>query len=114
DPRYKRINRLSAHDELRLVALAQVGDTFSRQRLTVHYLPLLLSIARHYRYRGLSLSELVNEGVFGLVHAIGRFDPGRKLRFGTYAKWWVRDALDQAVATQGRLARLPSHVLRAM
>jgi len=114
EPRYRTIKRLSAQEELRFVVLAKVGDRFARQKLTVHYLPLLLAVARRYRHQGLSLSELVNEGTFGLVRAIERFDLARKLRFGTYAKWWMRDAIEQALANQGRLVRLPTHVMRAL
>jgi len=114
EPRYRTIKRLSAQEELRFVVLAKAGDRFARQKLTVHYLPLLLAVARRYRHQGLSLSELVNEGTFGLVRAIERFDLARKLRFGTYAKWWMRDAIEQALANQGRLVRLPTHVMRAL
>jgi RNA polymerase nonessential primary-like sigma factor len=113
DPRYRGIARLGRQDELRLIALAKAGDAFARQKLTVHYLPLLYSVARRYRGLGLGISELVNEGIFGLVRAIERFEVVRDLRFGTYAKWWMRDAMEHALATQSRLVRLPVNVLRA-
>jgi RNA polymerase nonessential primary-like sigma factor len=113
DPRYRGIEPLQWQDELRYVVLAKAGDVFARQKLTVHYLPLLHSVARRYRNRGLATSELVNEGIFGLARAIQRFQPARHLRFGTYAKWWMRHAMEHALATQGRLVRLPVNVLRA-
>jgi RNA polymerase nonessential primary-like sigma factor len=113
DPRYRGIERLGQQDELRFVALSKAGDSFARQKLTLHYLPLLRSVALLYRGHGLSTSELVNEGTFGLSRAIDRFDVGRHLRFGTYAKWWIRDAIERALATQGRLVRLPVNVLRS-
>jgi RNA polymerase nonessential primary-like sigma factor len=112
DPRYRGVARLGRQDELRLIALAKAGDAFARQKLTVHYLPLLYSVARRFRGLGLGISELVNEGIFGLVHAIERFEVARDLRFGTYAKWWMRDAMEHAIATQSRLVRLPVNVLR--
>lgn len=112
DPKYRNINRLTEHDELRFVALAKVGDRFATEKLILHHLPLLKMVARRYAEKDLSLSEMVNEGVFGLVKAIDRFDSERKVRFGTYAKWWIRDAIEQALLRQGRLIRLPGHVVR--
>jgi len=114
DPKYRTIRRLGGQEELRYVALAKVGDGFAQQKLIVHHLPLLKLVARRYAGRGLALSELVNEGMFGLVRAIDRFDLARELRFGTYAKWWIRDAMEQALLKQGRLIRLPGHVVRSM
>lgn len=114
DPRYRTIRRLSEQEELRFVALAKVGDRFAQQKLVVHHLPLLKMVARRYASKGLALSELVNEGTFGLVRAIERFDIGRELRFGTYAKWWIRDAMEQALLKQSRMIRLPGHVVRGM
>jgi len=112
DPKYKNISRLSEQDELRFVVLAKVGDCFAMQKLILHHLPLLKMVARRYSEKGLGLSELVNEGMFGLVKAIGRFDCERKVRFGTYAKWWIRDAIEQALLRQSRLIRLPGQVVR--
>ncbi len=77
DPRYRGIERLGPQDEMRFVALSKAGDSFARQKLTLHYLPLLRSVALLYRGHGLSTSELVNEGTFGLSRAIDRFDFGR-------------------------------------
>lgn len=114
DPKYRTIRRLNEQEELRYVALAKVGDRFAQQKLVVHHLPLLKLVARRYANRGLALSELVNEGTFGLVRAIDRFDLGRDLRFGTYAKWWIRDAMEQALLKQSRIIRLPGHVVRSM
>lgn len=114
DPKYRTIRRLSEQEELRFIALAKVGDRFARQKLIIHHLPLLKGIAQRHANRGLALSELVNEGTFGLVRAIERFDPSRELRFGTYAKWWIRDAMEQALLKQSRLVRLPGHVVRSM
>ncbi|MGH8808608.1 MAG: sigma-70 family RNA polymerase sigma factor [Noviherbaspirillum sp.] len=114
DPRYRTIRRLTEQEELRFVALAKVGDGFAQQKLIVHHLPLLKTVARRYANKGLALSELVNEGTFGLVRAIERFDLGRELRFGTYAKWWIRDAIEQALLKQSRMIRTPGHVVRSM
>lgn len=112
DPKYRNINRLAEQDELRFVALAKAGDRFATQKLILHHLPLLKTVARRYSEKGLSLSEMVNEGVFGLVKAISRFETERALRFGTYAQWWIRDAIEQALLRESHLIRLPGHVMR--
>ena len=113
DPKYRTIRRLTAQEELRFVVLAKAGDRFAQQKLILHHLPLLKMVARRYSDRGLSLSELVNEGIFGLVRSIDRFEIERQFRFGTYAKWWIRDAIEQALLRQSRLIRLPGHIVRA-
>lgn len=114
DPKYRTIRRLSSQEELRFVALAKAGDRFAQQKLILHHLPLLKMIARRYAGKGLALSELVNEGIFGMVRAIERFDMARELRFGTYAKWWIRDSVEQALLKQSRMIRLPAHIVRGM
>jgi RNA polymerase nonessential primary-like sigma factor len=101
-PTYCNFQRLEAQEELWLTALAKAGDRFAQQKLLIHHLPLLSIIGRRYR-RAMSLSELINEGTFGLMHAIERFDPKFRVRFGTYARWWIHDAMDRAVRQQGRL-----------
>jgi RNA polymerase nonessential primary-like sigma factor len=112
DPKYRNIKRLAEQDELRFVVLAKAGDRFATQKLILHHLPLLKTVARRYPNNGLDLSEMVNEGVFGLVKAIDRFETERALRFGTYAQWWIRDAIEQALLRESRLIRLPGHVVR--
>jgi len=106
------IRRLDVHEELRFILMAKAGDRFAQHKLIVHHLPLLKMIAKRYQKGGLALEELINEGTFGLARAIERFDVSRKVRFGTYAKWWIRDALEQSLINQGRLIRLPRHVVQ--
>ncbi|HYD60611.1 MAG TPA: sigma-70 family RNA polymerase sigma factor [Noviherbaspirillum sp.] len=109
---FKSIRRLSEQEESHFVALAKTGDLPAREKLIVHHLPLLKMVARRYTERGLSFGELISEGMFGLVRAIERFDRDRQCRFGTYAKWWIRNAIEQALLDQGRLVRLPAHLAR--
>ena len=85
------------------------GDA-ARERLMVSNLRLVLSIAKRYLNRGLLLEDLIQEGNLGLLRATERFDPARKLRFSTYATFWIRQGISRAVADQSRTIRLPVYV----
>jgi len=108
------IELLGAREEWALAERVQAGDADARRRLIEANLRLVVSVARPYVGRGVPLMDLIAEGNLGLIRAVGKFDPARRLRFSTYAVWWIREAVQSAVMNQGRTVRLPVHVLREL
>jgi RNA polymerase primary sigma factor len=99
---------LLAHPELlALAGRARAGDADARKRIIVANLRLVVFLARSYRNRGLPMLDLIEEGNLGLIQATDRFDPGRGLRFSTYASIWIRQAILRGVAEQSRTVRIP-------
>ena len=108
------IQLLSGEDELRLAALARAGDAEARRQMIEANLRLVVAVARNYVGRGISLLDLIAEGNLGLMRAVDKFDPQRRLRFSTYAVWWIRESVQHAVMHHGRTVRVPVHVLREL
>lgn len=94
----------------RLAAAAAAGRR-ARARMTEANLRLVVSVARRHTGRGLSLLDLVQEGNIGLMRAIGKFDPELGFKFSTYAVWWIRQAINRALADQARTIRIPGHMV---
>lgn len=103
---------LAAEEEWSLAERVQAGDADARRRMIEANLRLVVRVARPYVGRGVPLMDLIAEGNLGLIRAVGKFDPARRLRFSTYAVWWIREAVQHAIMHHGRTVRVPVHVLR--
>jgi RNA polymerase nonessential primary-like sigma factor len=93
---------------------ARAGDFAARQQMIERNLRLVVSIAKNYLGRGMPLTDLIEEGNLGLMHATAKFEPERGFRFSTYASWWIRQSIERAIMHQARLVRLPVHVVREL
>src|SRR5262249_25088641 len=107
-----RPSRLSAAQEQSLMRRVRAGDACARKRMIEANLGLVASAARRYGGQGLPFSDLVQEGSIGLIKAVDRFDHHRGCRFSTYATWWIRQSISEAVEGNGRTIRLPAHVTK--
>ena len=110
----RRTTLFTAEEEYATAVRARAGDFAARQSMIEHNLRLVVSIAKAYLGRGVPLSDLIEEGNLGLMHAIDKFEPERGFRFSTYATWWIRQSVERAVMNQGRVIRLPVHVVREL
>ncbi|WP_238139400.1 RNA polymerase sigma factor RpoS [Roseateles aquatilis] len=110
----RRTPLLTPQEEFDTAVKARAGDFKARQAMIEHNLRLVVSIAKNYLGRGLPMSDLIEEGNLGLMHAIGKFEPERGFRFSTYASWWIRQAVERALMHQARLVRLPVHIVREL
>jgi RNA polymerase primary sigma factor len=102
-----RLPRITAAEERTLGARIQKGDATALRKLVEANLRFVVSYAKRYRGCGLSFLDLINEGNIGLIEAAKRFDPGKKVKFITYAVWWVRQAIIHALSDQSGAFRLP-------
>ena len=98
---------ISAEEEVELARRIKTGDRKALEKLTKANLRFVVSVAKQYQNQGLSLPDLINEGNIGLLKAAEKFDETRGFKFISYAVWWIRQSILQAIAEQGRVVRLP-------
>ena len=107
----RKYNLLSFREEIAFSKKAHTGDENAKNRLITSNLGLVISIAKKYISGGMPLPDLIQEGSLGLITAIDKFDPGKKLRFSTYATYWIRQAITRSIDEKQRMIRLPVYVL---
>ncbi len=107
-----RIDRLTPKEEVELSDLIQGGDESARRKMIVANLRLVVTIARHYRHRGVPFLDLIEEGNLGVIRAADRFLGSKGCRFSTYAAWWIRQGITRAIANRGRIIRIPIYVIQ--
>ena len=110
----RRAPLFTPEQEYATAVRARAGDFAARQQMIEHNLRLVVSIAKHYLGRGMPMTDLIEEGNLGLMHATAKFEPERGFRFSTYASWWIRQSIERSIMHQARLVRLPVHVVREL
>ncbi|MCR5365231.1 MAG: RNA polymerase sigma factor RpoD/SigA [Prevotella sp.] len=105
---------VSAEEEVELAQRIRKGDKKALERLTKANLRFVVSVAKQYQNQGLSLPDLINEGNVGLIKAAEKYDETRGFKFISYAVWWIRQSILQAIAEQSRIVRLPLNQLGSM
>ncbi len=110
----RRSTLLTFKQEQQLGKQVMAGDEHARQQMIESNLRLVISIGKRYLHRGFPFSDIVEEGNLGLIKAVEKFNYKRGFRFSTYASWWIRQYIERAIINQGKLVRLPVHVVERL
>ena len=105
----RKYDILDREEEERLLLKVKEGDIEAKNKLIVSNLRLVISVAKNYMNKGMTLIDLISEGNFGLIRAIDKFDADKGFRFSTYAVWWIKQSITKALMSKGREIRIPSY-----
>ena len=109
-----RVPLLTRDEEMELARKAFRGNIAAQERLARHNVRFVVSVAKKFQNRGVPLVDLIGEGNLGLIKAVEKFNYKRGFRFSTYASWWIRQFIERAIINQGKLVRLPVHVVERL
>ena len=107
-----KIPLLTHEEEIELAKKSKKGDINSIQKLTLHNLRFVVSVAKQYQGQGMSVEDLINEGNIGLIRAAEKFDESRGFKFISYAVWWIRQSIIQSIIENSKNVRIPTNKIR--